>query len=53
MAAAEHWQNLLTLGTIDEVDLVWGDAGYLQVLIRDTDLQQLDFSRVYVDLESS
>jgi uncharacterized protein YwqG len=53
MAAAEHWQSLLTLESDFDIDLVWGDAGYLLVLIRDTDLEQLDFSRVYVDLESS
>ncbi|MHC5772243.1 MAG: DUF1963 domain-containing protein [Nostoc sp.] len=32
---------------------MFSDAGYLQVLIHGEDLKQLDFSTVYVNLESS
>jgi hypothetical protein len=53
MTRAAHWQNLLQVDSTIEVDLMFGDAGYLQVLVHADDLQRQDFSRVYVNLESS
>jgi uncharacterized protein YwqG len=53
LSKAKAWQNLLELSSSDEVNLMFGDAGYLQVLIHENDLQQKHFSRVYVNLESS
>jgi hypothetical protein len=50
---AKAWQNLLELSSKDEVNVMFGDAGYLQVLIHENDLKKQDFSRVYVNLESS
>ncbi|MEO1300149.1 MAG: YwqG family protein [Cyanobacteria bacterium J06636_16] len=53
MQRAQNWQNLLRVDSCNPVNLIFGDCGYLQVLIHDSDLKQGDFSRVYVDLESS
>jgi uncharacterized protein YwqG len=53
MAKAKHWQNLLEFHSEDKVNLMFGDAGYLQILIQENDLEKRDFSRVYVNLESS
>ena len=49
----QNWCNLLELDSDDSLNLMFGDAGYLQVLIQQQKLQQLDFSSVYVNLESS
>ncbi|MBW4550581.1 MAG: DUF1963 domain-containing protein [Aphanocapsa sp. GSE-SYN-MK-11-07L] len=53
MTAAQQWQNLLQVNSNRAVDLTFGDAGYLQILIHSHDLQQQNFSQVYVNLESS
>lgn len=53
MAGAERWTNLLVVPSMDEVNLMFGDAGYLQVLTHVDDLRRQDFSRVWVNLESS
>lgn len=53
MIHAQNWHNLLEVESNRKVDLMFGDAGYLQVLIREEDLKRLDFSQVYVNLESS
>ncbi|MEO0648736.1 MAG: YwqG family protein [Cyanobacteria bacterium J06650_10] len=53
MTKAWNWQNLLQLDSDYTIDLGFGDAGYLQVLIHGDDLMPLDVSRVYVNLESS
>jgi hypothetical protein len=50
---AQYWQNLLMVDSIRAVDLMFGDAGYLQILIHENDLGQQNFSRVFVNLESS
>ncbi|WP_320073224.1 YwqG family protein [Nostoc sp. MG11] len=53
MTRAQNWHNLLEVESSRTVDLMFGDAGYLQVLIYGEDLKRLDFSTVYVNLESS
>jgi hypothetical protein len=53
LTQVQNWCNLLELDSDDSVNLMFGDAGYLQVLIQQQKLQQLDFSSVYVNLESS
>jgi uncharacterized protein YwqG len=53
MTRAQNWHNLLEVESSISVDLTFGDAGYLQVLVHGEDLKRQDFSRVYVNLESS
>ncbi|HEY0739234.1 MAG TPA: YwqG family protein [Herpetosiphonaceae bacterium] len=53
MSQARSWHNLLEIDSSHAVDLMFGDAGYLQVLIHGEDLIRQNFSRVYVNLESS
>lgn len=53
MSRAARWTNLLEVDSADAVDLMFGDAGYLQVLVHADDLQRQDLSRVYVNLQSS
>jgi hypothetical protein len=53
MTPAYRWHNLLQIESRNAVNLCIGDAGYLQILIHHDDLNQHDFSRVYVDFESS
>ena len=53
MTGAQRWRNLLQVDSIDAVRLMFGDAGYLQLLVHDDDLRRQDFSRIYVNLESS
>ncbi|HEU0301455.1 MAG TPA: YwqG family protein [Longimicrobium sp.] len=50
---AVDWINLLQVESDDEVNVCFSDAGYLQVLVHPEALEQLDFSRAYVSLESS
>lgn len=53
MTPAQSWYNLLLVDTCKPVNLMFGDAGFLQVLIHGKDLARQDFSRTYVDFESS
>ena len=53
MSQARSWHNLLEVDSSQAVDLIFGDAGYLQVLIHGDDLIRQNYSRVYVNLESS
>ncbi|MBR8839977.1 MAG: DUF1963 domain-containing protein [Stigonema ocellatum SAG 48.90 = DSM 106950] len=53
MTRAQNWHNLLEVESSISVELTFGDAGYLQILIHSEDLKRQDFSRVYVNLESS
>jgi len=53
MQGADHWRNLLCIDSSRAVNLMIGDAGYLQLLVHDDDLQRQDFSRLYIDFESS
>ncbi|WP_161880338.1 DUF1963 domain-containing protein [Deinococcus alpinitundrae] len=50
---AEHWQHLLTLNSINALDLIIWDAGYLQFLIKDSDLATLEFGQIYAAVETS
>ncbi len=53
MSRVANWHNLLKVHSSDEVNLVFSDSGYLQALVHRDDLERLDFSRAYVDLQSS
>lgn len=53
MAPARKWHNLLQVDSSNALTLMFGDAGYLNVMIHEDDLARPDFSRVYVNLESS
>ncbi len=53
MTHAQRWQNLLFVNSSGAVDLWFGDAGYLQVLVHADDLARMDLSRAYINLESS
>lgn len=53
MSRAARWTNLLEVDSTRAVNLMIGDAGYLQVLVHADDLARQDLSRVYVDLQSS
>lgn len=51
--AAARWTNLLEVRSRYAVGLFFGDAGFLQVLVHEDDLRRQDFSRVWVNFESS
>lgn len=53
MTGARKWRNLLLLYSNWEIELVFGDSGYLEVLVHADDLKSMDLSRAYVTLESS
>lgn len=53
MAGAANWTNLLEIDLENAVNLLIGDAGYLQVLAHADDLRRGDFSRVWLNMESS
>ena len=53
MRNAQRWCNLLSVNSSKAVDLWFGDAGYLQVLMHERDLPGMDLSRAYINLESS
>ncbi|GGF89010.1 hypothetical protein GCM10010912_37670 [Paenibacillus albidus] len=52
-AAAANWHLLFSVSSLDEVGMCWWDAGYLEFFIDKADLEQLDFSRTYVNLATS
>ncbi len=51
--AARQWRHLLTVESVDTLDLMIWDAGYLQVLIHEQDLQNLRFSQAYASVQTS
>jgi hypothetical protein len=53
MSRAASWHNLLEVDSSRAVNLAFSDSGYLQVLVHEDDLRRQDFSRVYVNVESS
>ena len=53
MTQANHWQHLLTINSVQRLDLWIWDAGYLQFLIKDSDLAALNFKQMYAAVESS
>lgn len=53
MSPAKSWVGLMEVDSIDEVNLMFGDCGWLSAVIHENDLKNLDFTRVYVSSESS
>ncbi|MDZ5453270.1 YwqG family protein [Labrys sp. ZIDIC5] len=53
LAPARNWRHLLTIDSCMTLGLGIWDAGYLQFLQHQNDLEKLDFSRVYAAVESS
>lgn len=53
MTQATRWRNLLRVDSIDELELMIWDAGFFNVLIKDIDFERLNFSRLYVAVETS
>lgn len=53
MTGAANWTNLLELDSDNAVNLLIGDAGYMHVLAHAGDLRRGDFSRVWLNMESS
>ncbi|WP_025721341.1 YwqG family protein [Paenibacillus sp. 1-18] len=51
--ASEDWHVLLSVSSLDEVGMCWWDAGYLEFFMDKKDLQNLDFTRTYVNLATS
>lgn len=49
----QNWRNLLRLDSIRELQMTIWDAGYFNFLIHQDDLRKLDFSRVYMAVETS
>lgn len=50
---ALSWINLLELESSRQLNVMFGDAGYVQVLIPAEDLQQHEFGRLFVNTQSS
>ncbi len=53
MTRAAHWTNLLRVDSTREVGLSIWDAGFFNVLVKDSDLGRLDFTKLYVAIETS
>lgn len=53
MARAARWRNLLRVDSIMELDFTIWDAGFFNVLVKDDDLERLNFENVYVCVETS
>ena len=53
MTQARRWRNLLRVDSVGAVDLTIWDAGFFNVLVLDADLEKLDFSKLYVAVETS
>ncbi|MEF2278061.1 DUF1963 domain-containing protein [Deinococcus sp. YIM 134068] len=53
MTRAKTWRNLLRVNSVDELDLLFWDAGYLNVLIREADLEALNLTETYAAVETS
>ena len=53
MTQARRWRNLLRVYSVRELDLTIWDAGFFNVLVLDADLERLDFSKLYVAVETS
>lgn len=41
------WNMLFSISSFNQCNMCWGDAGYLQFLIHDDDLEIGDFSKIY------
>lgn len=53
MSQARHWLHFLTIYSVSQWDFFIYDAGYWQLLIKDSDLAALDFKDIYAAVESS
>jgi hypothetical protein len=53
MDPARRWRNFLMIDSCMPISLHICKAGYLQILIPDTDLVSFEFSRTYAAVESS
>ncbi|WP_368654206.1 DUF1963 domain-containing protein [Ornithinibacillus sp. 4-3] len=51
--AAKNWQVLFSLSSVDEVNMCWWDAGYLEFLINVEDLKEGRFNNTYLNLATS
>ncbi|MEK5233530.1 YwqG family protein [Lysinibacillus sp. FSL K6-0232] len=51
--AAKKWQVLFSLSSLDEVNMCWWDAGYLEFLIHFKDLKEARFDNTYLNLATS
>ncbi|WP_010276647.1 YwqG family protein [Paenibacillus senegalensis] len=51
--AARDWQVLLSLSSLDAVNMCWWDAGFLEFLIDRNDLKRRRFDRTYLNLATS
>lgn len=53
MAGADAWRNFLRVDSVHALDLTFWDAGYLHFLIRERDLEALNFNETYAAVETS
>ncbi|GEM46792.1 hypothetical protein DC3_24270 [Deinococcus cellulosilyticus NBRC 106333 = KACC 11606] len=53
MIHALDWLHFLTFESVDELDLMFWDAGYLQFLIHRKDPRNLNFQNLYAAIETS
>ncbi|WP_102126946.1 DUF1963 domain-containing protein [Deinococcus planocerae] len=53
MTRADTWRTLLRLDSVQALDLTFWDAGYLHFLIRERDLEALNFGETYAAIETS
>lgn len=49
----KKWLLLFELGSHTDAGMCWWDAGYFQYLIHQDDLDRLDFSRCYANIQTS
>ena len=49
--AASQWQLLLQVPSVDSAGMMWGDLGFLYFWIRDEDLREQRFDRVWLQLQ--
>lgn len=52
LSQVKKWHLLLEVGSNMDVGMQWSDAGFLQFVIHDDDLGQLDFRHTYSSVES-
>lgn len=53
MEGAKRWLHFLTIDSCTEAGLCIWDAGYLQFLVKDTDLATLNLENMYASVETS